>query len=138
MSEKKFDIYLEFNYSKLSLAAFNKANDKLEHYNETTYKSYYNNNNELNFEKLDKIIEEKILEIEKATGEYVRDIYLIIETPQSLSLKLSVSKNNEGNKVTKEDAMYLVQSSKQQILKSNDDFEILHILVEHFSNFGAQ
>ena len=92
MNEKKFDIYLEFNYSKINLAAFNKISDKLEYYKEQTYESYFNNYKELNFEKLEKLLEESILEIEKSTREFVRDIYLIIETPQSKSLKLSVTK----------------------------------------------
>ena len=29
MNEKNFDIYFEFNYSKINLAAFNKISDKL-------------------------------------------------------------------------------------------------------------
>ena len=132
MSEKKFDIYLEFNYSKINLAAFSKISDKLEYYKEQTYESYFNNYKELNFEKLEKILEESILEIEKSTKEFVKDIYLIIETPQSKSLKLSVTKDNEGNKVIKEDAAYLVQDAKQQILKTNQDLGILHIIVENY------
>ena len=132
MSEKKFDIYLEFNYSKINLAAFSKISDKLEYYKEQTYESYFNNYKELNFEKLEKLLEESILEIEKSTREFVRDIYLIIETPQSKSLKLSVTKNNEGNRVIKEDAAYLVQDAKQQILKTNQDLGILHIIVENY------
>ena len=38
----------------------------------------------------------------------------------------------EGNRVIKEDAAYLVQDAKQQILKSNQDVEILHIIVENY------
>ena len=132
MSKKNFDIYFEFNHSELNLAVFNKTNDKLEYYKEQTYESYFNNYKELNFEKLDKLIEENIIEIEKSTKEYIRDIYLIVQTPQSISLKLSVTKNNEGNKITKEDAMYLVQDAKQQILKTNKEFGILHIIVENY------
>ena len=132
MSEKKFDVYFEFNYSKINFAAFNKISDKLEYYKEQTYESYFDNYKELNFEKLEKLIEEGILEIEKSTKEFVKDVYLIIETPQSKSLQLSVTKNNEGNKVIKEDAAYLVQDAKQQILKSNQDLRILHIIVENY------
>ena len=43
MSEKKFDIYFEFNYSKINLAAFNKINDKFEYYKAHTFESYFNN-----------------------------------------------------------------------------------------------
>ena len=51
MSEKKLDIYFEFNNTNINLAAFNKSNDKLEYYKEYPYLSYFNNYNELNFEK---------------------------------------------------------------------------------------
>ena len=132
MSEKKFDIYFEFNYSGLNLAAFNKASGKLEYYKEQSYKSFFKNFKELNFEKLDKILETSILNIEKSIAEFVRDIYLIVETPQSTSIRLSVTKNNEGNKIIKEDAMYLVQDAKQQLLKSNQDLGMIHIIVENY------
>ncbi len=91
MSEKKFDIYFEFNYSGLNLAAFSKASGKLEYYKEQTYKSYLDNYKELNFEKLDKLLDANILAIEKSTEEFVRDIYLIVETSNSTSIKLSVN-----------------------------------------------
>ena len=77
MSEKKFDIYLEFNYSKINLAAFNKIDNKLEFYKEYKYQSYVDNYKELNFENLDKILEESILEIEKSTGQFIKEVYLI-------------------------------------------------------------
>ena len=132
MSEKKFDIYFEFNYLGLNLVALGKTSGKLEYYKEQNYKSYFDNYKELNFEKLDELLEANILAIEKSTEEFVRDIYLIVETPQSTSIKLSVTKNNEGNEIIKEDAMYLVQDAKQQLLKSNQDLEIIHIIVENY------
>ena len=66
MSEKRFDIYFEFNYSKINLAAFNKINDKLEYYKEQTYESYFNNYKELNFKALDRLIEENNLKVHQS------------------------------------------------------------------------
>ena len=94
MSEKKFDVYLEFNFLKLNLAAFNKGSNKLEYYKEIPYDTYVNNMQELNFEKLQQILEDNIREIEKKIKEFVKDVYLIIETNQSTTIKLSVNKNN--------------------------------------------
>ena len=82
--------------------------------------------------RLLRFFQSSIFDIEKLTKEFVRDIYLIVETPQSTSIKLSVTKNNEGNKIIKEDAMYLVQDAKQQLLKSNQDLGIIHIIVENY------
>ena len=132
MSKKNFYIYLEFSYSELNIVAFNKINNKLEYSNQKLYKSYFNNN-ELNFDILQNFVEENILEMEKAIGEFVKDIYLMIETPQSTSINLSVLKNNEGNKITKQDVMYLIQDAKQQILKSNSAIEIIHIITENYN-----
>ena len=132
MSKKNFHIYLEFNYTELNIAAFNKINNKLEYFNQKLYKSYFNNN-ELNFDILQNFVEKNILEVEKAIGEFVKDIYLMIETPQSTSINLSVLKNNEGNKITKQDVMYLIQDAKQQILKSNSAIEIIHIITENYN-----
>ena len=132
MSKKNFHIYLEFNYTELNIAAFNKINNKLEYFDQKLYKSYFNNN-ELNFDILQNFVEKNILEVEKAIGEFVKDIYLMIETPQSTSINLSVLKNNEGNKITKQDAMYLIQDAKQQILKSNSAIEIIHIITENYN-----
>ena len=132
MSKKNFDIYLEFNYLKLNLAAFNKLNNQLEYYKEQSYKPYINNGQELNFDELQKLIEKNIIEMEKSIDEFVKDIYLIIETPQTMSIQLSVIKNNEGKNITKQDALYLIQDAKQQILKSHLDIRILHIIVENY------
>ncbi len=132
MNKKSFDIYLEFNYSKLNLAAFNKLNSQLEYYKEQSYKPYINSDQELNFDKLQKLVEKNIIEMEKSIDEFVKDIYLIIETPQTMSIQLSVIKNNEGKNITKQDALYLIQDAKQQILKSHLDIRILHIIVENY------
>ena len=132
MSKKNFDIYLEFNYFQFNLAAFNKLNNKLEYYKEQPYKSNINEDQELNFNELQKIIEKNIIEMEKSIDEFVKEVYLIIETPQTKTIKLSVIKNNEGKKVTKQDALYLVQDAKQQIIKFYLDIKILHIVVESY------
>ena len=132
MSKKNFDIYLEFNYSKLNSAAFNKLNSQLEYYKEQSYKPYINSDQELNFDELQKLVEKNIIEMEKSIDEFVKDIYLIIETPQTMSIQLSVIKNNEGKNITKQDALYLIQDAKQQILKSHLDIRILHIIVENY------
>ena len=132
MTEKNFEIYLEFSYSKLSLAVFNKINDKIEFFKEKPYNSYFQKQTEINFHELKNLVEESIFQIEKSTSKYVKDIYLMIETPQSISFKLSVMKNSEGNTITKQDLMYLVQDAKQQLIKSNSDISVIHIIIENY------
>ena len=131
MNDKNFDIYFEFNYSNLNLAAFDKITGKLEYYKEQPYNSFIENNN-INFDELKKLVEQSIHQVEKSTDEFIKDIFLIIETPETMTVKISVSKYNEGKKIIKEDIMYLVQDAKQQILKSYTDLDVLHIIVEKY------
>ena len=132
MNDKNFDIYLEFQYSKLNLAAFDKMSDKLEYNKEQLYKSYLSNKEDINFNELKKLVEENIHQMEKSIDEFVKDIYLIIETPETMTIKISVLKYNEGKRLIREDVMYLIQDAKQQILKSNSNIEVIHIIVEKY------
>ena len=86
----------KINNIPIYLAAFNKLNSQLEYYKEQSYKSYINSDQELNFDELQKLVDQNIIEMEKSIDEFIKDIYLIIETPQTMSIQLSVIKNNEG------------------------------------------
>ena len=68
----------------------------------------------------------------KSTKEFLKDVYLIIETADSTSIQMSVRKNNEGNKIGKEDAIYLIQDAKQQILRFYHSEKIIHIIISNY------
>ena len=131
MSKKNFDIYLDLCPTKLSVAAFKKFSGH------STFFKEYNcvtnlNKDQLNFENADKTIEKNIFEIEKKTGEFLNDIYLMIETPESISINLSLLKDNEGKKIEKKIVQYLVQDAKQQILRSYHSKKIIHIIITNY------
>tara|TARA_B100000965_G_C19558020_1_gene743147 strand:- start:384 stop:1100 length:717 start_codon:yes stop_codon:yes gene_type:complete len=134
MSKNNFDTYLEFNLSNLNISTFNNLNDKVVYFEEKNYKKFFNKDNkEINFDDFNLVIEENILKIEKLTSEFIKDIFLIIETPQSISIKLSVVKNNEGEEINKDDLTYLIQDSMQQILKFNNNLMIIHTIIENYN-----
>ena len=56
MSEKNFDIFLEFNFSKLNLAVFDNLNDKIIYYKEQPYESFSSNKQEINFSSLESFL----------------------------------------------------------------------------------
>ncbi len=132
MDKKNFDIYFEFNYSNINLAAFDNLNDQLKYYKEQDYKSHFENLKQINFESLQNLVEKNVRELEKSISELIKEINLIVDTPETTSLKLSIMKNSVGKKISKEDLMYLIQDAKQQIMKSNRDLNIMHILVEKY------
>ncbi len=131
MSKKNFDIYLNLCSTKLSIAAFEKFSGH------STFFKEYNcvtnlNKDQLNFENAEKTIEKNIFEIEKKTGEFLNDIYLMVETPESISINLSLIKDNEGKKIEKKNVQYLVQDAKQQILRSHHSKKIIHIIISNY------
>ena len=117
MSEKYFDNFLDFGSSKLRLVAFNKNDKDTNHLIETNCLSDININ-KLNFLNFKDVIDKLILETEKKTGEYLDNINLMLDTPDALSIGLSLSKKMEGNKIKKQDIEYLIQDAKQQVIRS--------------------
>jgi len=131
MSKKNFDIYLDLCPTKLSIGAFEKFGGHSPFFKE--YNCVTNlNKDQLNFENADKTIEKNIFEIEKKTGEFLNDIYLMVETPESISINLSLIKDNEGKKIEKKIVQYLVQDAKQQILRSHHSKKIIHIIISNY------
>ena len=132
MNEKKFDIYLYISSIKLSVAVFEKSDlIKSVFFKEFNCETNLNKQ-QLNFKETEKTIEKNIFEIEKFTGNFLNDIYLIVDTPDSLKIGISLSKNNEDKKIKKKDVKYLIQDCKQQILRSNFNEDIIHIIVNNY------
>ena len=131
MSEKYFDNFLDFGSSKIRLVAFNKNNKNTNHLIETNCLSDININ-KLNFLNFKDLIDKLILETEKKTGEYLDNINLMLDTPDVLSVGLSLSKKMEGNKIKKQDIEYLIQDAKQQVIRSYPDEDIIHIIVTNY------
>ncbi len=131
MSKKNFDIYIDLSSKKLSIAAFRKYDGHKTFFKE--YSCVTNlNKDQLNFENTEEIIEKNIFEIEKETGEFLNDIYLMVETPESVSIKISLIKNNEGKRIEKKNVEYLVQDARQQILRSHQSKKIIHIIINNY------
>ena len=131
MSKKNFDIYLDLSSKKLSIAAFEKFSNHSIFFKEYDCETNLNKN-KFNFENVRKIIEKNIFEIEKRTGEFLEDIYLMVETPESISISLSIIKDNEGKKIEKKNVQYLIQDAKQQILRNYHNEKIIHIIITNY------
>ena len=93
MINKNFEVYLDFGSSKIRAGAFNKNNSINNFYYESDYYTdYLNSGSE---------IEKTILHIEKNTKEYLNDINLMLDSPESLAVGISLFKNFDGSKLKK-------------------------------------
>ena len=136
MNEKNFDVYIDLGSSKIRVGVFSRIEKKQFFF--TEYKSFNNlKNNKLNLSESENIIKKTISEIEEKTNDYVNDVNLMVDSPDSLLVTVSISKNMEGKKLKKEEIQYLIQDLKQQIIKSYKDKNIIHILVTNYNLDGA-
>ncbi len=131
MGKKNFDTFLNLNSKQLSISVFKKIDSSLIFFKEYTYETN-SNKDDLNFVSIDKIIKKNIFEIEKVTGSFLNDLYLMIETPKSISISLSLIKNSDEKKIQKKDVQYLIQDAKQQILRAHHDKDIIHIIISNY------
>ncbi len=131
MSEKDFNIYLNISSEKLSIAAFEEFNSKSFFFKEYTCQTSFKNNN-FDFKNLKKTFEKNIFEVEKLTGSFLNDIFLMLETENIISINLSLSQSKYGEEILTKDIQYLIQDAKQQILRSYPNQIIAHILANKY------
>ena len=131
MIRKNFDIFININSEKIIIAIFKKNDGNCIFYKESDCLTNLATD-KLNFLDAEKILEENIIEAEKVTGEFINDINLMVETSETMSVNLSVMKDNEEKKIDKKKVEYLIQDAKQQILKSYYNKKIIHIIVSNY------
>jgi len=124
MKNSSFNIYIDFGKSKMRVGAINKNNSTKNFFYESDYFTDY-----LSAEPE---IEKIISNLEKNTNEYLENIDLMIDSPEIVSIGLSLSKNYDGSKLKKEDVQFLVQDAKQQILRNYPKQNILHIVIKSY------
>jgi len=132
MSEKENDVYFSLNQKELSTAVFKKSD-----YSSIFFDVENININSLNeftnFEKLEKPIEKNIRKIEKNIKSFITNIYLMIDTNETISIYISLMKKLDDKKIQQKDIKYLIQDAKLQILKAYPEKDIIHIIVKKYA-----
>ena len=108
MSSSNYQIYFDFGFSKLRAGAFNKIN-----LNET-----FHTESKFFFDhiEIDKETQKIITFLEKKTDEYIKDINLMIDSPKTKSIGISISKKINETSLKQRDIQFLIQEfSKEDI-----------------------
>ena len=122
--EKKFFLIIKSNYFALSV--INEDSKIL------LNEEFFHDNSEDYSISLIKFLDDKIFTVEKEFNFYIKDIYLIIEDKNFIKFNLSLIKDfkntfNDTNIVLSE-----ISNIKESILKSNSDFQLLHMMINRF------
>ena len=125
MNNENFQTFFDCGFSKIRAGAFNNNNQGKNFYVESEFFTD-RTNLELKIQKI-------ITSLERDTNEYINNINLMIDSPQMLSISISLSKKLDGSKLKKTNIQFLIQEAKQQILKYYANYNIAHIIINNYT-----
>ena len=90
------------------------------------------NYTELKFSKLDEFLEINIFKIEKKLNNFIKDIYIILDSNEFHSIKLSIKKDNNGNLINSEALIHPLNDLKNLCQSNLQNKKIIHFLIERY------
>ena len=90
------------------------------------------NSTEFKFRKMDEFLDSNILKIEKKLDSFIKDIYVILDSKEFHSIKLSIKKDNNGNLINSEALIYPLSDLKNLCQSNLLNKKIIHFFVEKY------
>ena len=91
-----------------------------------------NNYTELKFDKLDEFLNSNIFKIEKKLNSFIKDIYVILDSKEFHSVKLSIKKDNNGNLINSKALIHPLNDLKNLCQSNLQNKKIIHFLIEKY------
>ncbi len=127
--EADLQTYLYLNNTKYIIyVTDNKTNEKI--YSEKL--AIEENPTELKFRKMDEFLDSNILKIEKKLDSFIKDIYVILDSKEFHSIKLSIKKDNNGNLINSEALIHPLNDLKNLCQSNLHNKKIIHFLIEKY------
>ncbi|MDB3885853.1 cell division protein FtsA [Candidatus Pelagibacter sp.] len=129
MNNEYFQTIFDCGFSKIRAGLFNTNNHEEVFYTESEFFTD-RSNLELKIQKI-------ITSLEKDSNEYIDNISLMLDSPNMISVGISLSKKLDGSDLKKTNIQFLVQEAKQQILKHYVNYNIAHIIINNYKIDGV-
>ncbi len=127
--EADFQTYLYLNNTQYIIYVFdNKTKEKI--YSEKL--AIEENSTELKFRKMDEFLDSNILKIEKKLDSFIKDIYVILDSKEFHSIKLSIKKDNNGNLINSESLIHPLSDLKNLCQSNLLNKKIIHFFIEKY------
>ena len=110
----KYETYLLVGEKKIIISVITEKNDKI--YEEKV--NLDNNKIEQSLNKVDEVLNDNIFKIEKKIKDFVKKIFVIIDTQDPFNLHVSIKEKNYENKVNQESLNYLLYEAKESCKKT--------------------
>ena len=127
--EADFQTYLYLNNAQYIIyVTDNKINEKI--YSEKS--EIEENSTGTNFSKLDEFLDSNILKIEKKLNSFIKDIYVILDSKEFHSIKLSIKKDNNGNPINSNTLIHPLSDLKNLCQSNLFNKKIIHFFIEKY------
>ena len=127
--EADLQTYLYLNNTQYIIyVTDNKTNEKI--YSEKL--AIEENSTEFKFRKMDEFLDSNILKIEKKLDSFIKDIYVILDSKEFHSIKLSIKKDNNGNLINSETLIHPLNDLKNLCQSNLQNKKIVHFLIEKY------
>jgi hypothetical protein len=90
------------------------------------------NSTESKLSKLDEFLYANIFKIEKKLNSFIKDVYVILDSKEFHSIKLSVKKDNNGNLINTEALIHPLNDLKNLCQLDLQNKTIIHFLIEKY------
>ncbi len=121
--------YLSISPYKFGIYLFDKNNLKNLYKEELVIKD---KSEFLNLDELKKFLDNNIFKIEKLSGKFVKNIFLIFENKKNLNLEIGIKKKNYNISVTKHYLENLLIEGKDLFRENYQDHEIMHMVINKY------
>ena len=127
--KENFQIYLYLNHNKFIIYVTEILSNEKIYSKELLIKE---NSSKLKFSKLDQFLETNIFKIEKKLNSFINDIYVILDSKEFHSIKLSIKKDNNGNLINSDTLIHPLNDLKNLCQSSLQNQKIVHFLIEKY------
>ena len=127
--ENELQCYLSVSPNKYGIYLFDTKNLK------NLYKEEIILNNETNYQNYDelkKFLDDNIFKIEKLSGKFIENIFLILEDKKIFNLEIGIKKKNYNISVTKEYLENSLVEAKDLFRESYHNQEIIHMMINKY------
>ena len=131
MSEKNLDVFIDLGTSNIRLGIFNQeTSNNLFVLEKSCISNFSLKNFDIN--NSNEIIKDLTRLAEKKIDKHIKNINLMVDTPDMFSIDISIKKNTDSEKFTHNDIRALLQEAKNIIQNNYLDKKIVHMIVKKF------
>ncbi len=127
--ELDLDTYLIITNYKFVICLFNKKNFKSIYIQEIEFK---NKTGAIDFNSLNKFLENNIFKIEKLTSKFINNIIVVIDNEEIKDLNIGIKKKNYVENLNFKNLESLIAESKDLFKETYQDQKIMHIIIQNY------